>query len=143
MLSYYVMFWFDSTKKLQYTEKLLSVAFVWIQFQFFFIWISEIASRAIDSNIFHFKYIQQQHEDDPATDEEEEGPPPIRELTEEEKRSIEASSEYSAFLNKASRFMERALTHKIDLFTEYNLQTDEERFAMYNKYQIQYQTFVP
>lgn len=52
-----------------------------------------------------------------------------RELGEEEKRTIENSDDYLSFLSRTSRFMERALVHKFDLFTEYNLQQDEESEA--------------
>lgn len=52
-----------------------------------------------------------------------------RELTEEEKRTVENSDAYLSFLGRTSRFMERALVHKFDLFTEYNLQQDEERYV--------------
>nr|XP_039266416.1 cytoplasmic dynein 1 intermediate chain 2-like isoform X3 [Styela clava] len=68
-------------------------------------------------------------EDKLADDDEEKEEEGTRELTEEEKCTIENSEEYLSFLNRTSRFMERALTHKIDLFTEYNLQQDEESEA--------------
>jgi len=51
----------------------------------------------------------------------------IPEMTEEDKHLIESSDQYLAFFKRSTRFMERALAHQIDLFTEYSSQVEEER----------------
>uniref|UniRef100_H2YZR2 Uncharacterized protein n=1 Tax=Ciona savignyi TaxID=51511 RepID=H2YZR2_CIOSA len=50
----------------------------------------------------------------------------IRELSEQEKEIIESSDDFVQFLSRSSRFMDRALSHRIDLFTEYSSQVEEE-----------------
>ncbi|XP_078487235.1 cytoplasmic dynein 1 intermediate chain 2 isoform X2 [Ciona intestinalis] len=50
----------------------------------------------------------------------------IRELSEQERDIIETSDDYIQFISRSSRFMDRALSHRIDLFTEYSSQVEEE-----------------
>jgi len=47
------------------------------------------------------------------------------ELSEEEKKVIESSTTFQSFISRSSRFMERALAHDIDLFTQYDTQVEE------------------
>nr|CAB3240298.1 cytoplasmic dynein 1 intermediate chain 2-like [Phallusia mammillata] len=50
----------------------------------------------------------------------------IQELSEDDKRLIESSEPYQAFFLRSSKFVERALAHQVDIFTEYSSQMDEE-----------------
>merc|ERR1719427_12814 len=49
----------------------------------------------------------------------------MRELSQEEKQSIESSENYLNFIGKSSKFIERVLSEKIDLFTEYDSKIEE------------------
>ena len=51
----------------------------------------------------------------------------IRELSQDEKQSIESSENYLNFIGKSSKFIERVLSEKIDLFTEYDSKIEENR----------------
>ena len=55
-------------------------------------------------------------------------PPPPKpiELTEDEKRNIEASEEYLQFIGRSVRVIERALAEEVDIFTDYVGEKDEE-----------------
>lgn len=48
-----------------------------------------------------------------------------RELSEDEKHVIEASDGFQSFFTRSSKFIERALHHPIDIFTEYDTQVEE------------------
>lgn len=48
-----------------------------------------------------------------------------RELSEEEKHVIENSDGFQSFFLRSSKFIERALHHPIDIFTEYDTQVEE------------------
>ena len=49
------------------------------------------------------------------------------ELSEAEKLLIESSDDYQSFISRSTRFVERALAHQIDLFSEYSSQLEEEK----------------
>jgi len=71
--------------------------------------------------------VKETEDDDEKDDETENVKPEIQEIPEEEKDRIESSEDYSFFLRKTSKFMERALeNNKVDLFTEYITQVEEE-----------------
>ncbi|CAK8687730.1 unnamed protein product [Clavelina lepadiformis] len=59
-------------------------------------------------------------------EEEEEMEQEVREFSESEKQMIESSEGYHSFLMRSTKFIERALAHQIDLFTEYSTHGDEE-----------------
>jgi len=49
----------------------------------------------------------------------------IRELTEEEKDVVQSSEGFQHFFFRSSKIVERALSHNIDIFTEYDSQVEE------------------
>ena len=49
-----------------------------------------------------------------------------KELTEEERAQIIGTEEFSMFFDQSTRLVERALTEKIDLFTDYRGKGDED-----------------
>lgn len=66
-------------------------------------------------------------EDDDSNDEEkkQELDQVTRELTDEEKHVIETSDNFQSFFTRSSKFIERALHHSVDIFTEYDTQAEE------------------
>lgn len=62
----------------------------------------------------------------PVEEEKEPEPEVPKELTEEERAQIIGTEEFSMFFDQSTRLVERALTEKIDLFTDYRGKGDED-----------------
>ena len=67
---------------------------------------------------------------------EKQPPPPPAELTEDEKRSIEASEDYLQFISRSVKVIERALAEEVDIFADYVGGKDEQTLDASEKLKI-------